>query len=224
MGGRQTVRIVIAGMSGGGKSFLARRVVLSMAGRYRQLVIVNRKRELSELTEAGYIVDEKGDPERVLRRHRRVFFQVDGYDPRPFLGALGASLMRREDVLLVVDEAWEFFGRGKVARALFRVLTGGREQGHNIVFITQMLKSSSGGIDLGVLQQATHLVVFRMQGENDLDRVQAFFPELGDRVSALARPEATGPPEYAVKNLMTGRAGLLLRDPLDPLRRAWSVL
>lgn len=221
MGGTQTNRIVIAGMTGGGKSYYARRIIRAMRGRYKQLVIINRKRELSELTEAAYIVDEQGDPCNVLEQHKRLFFQVDGYDPRPFLDNLGGCLMKRSNTLLVIDEAWEFFSRGRVSRPLFRVLTGGRELGHSIIFVTQMLKSASGGIDLGVLQQATHLVVFRMQGENDVERVRAYFPELGDDVTRLARPERGRPPEYAVKNLMTGRSGVMRRTPRG---LHWKVL
>lgn len=224
MGGRQTNRIVVAGMTGGGKSFMARRVIASMKGRYRQLVIVNRKRELAELTEHGYTIDEDGDPRRALEQHARVFFQVEGYNPQPFLDNLGHALMQRRDVLLVVDEAWEFFGRGRVPRALFRVLTGGRELGHQTLFATQMLKSATGGIDLAVFQQATHLVLFRLQGDNDLERVREFFPELGDRVAQLRRPEGGLPPEYAVRNMLTGNAGVVVRDERNPRRLAWLTL
>lgn len=224
MAGRQTNRIVIAGMTGGGKSHLARQIVSRMEGRYRQLIIVNRKRELAELTEVGCIVDEEGDPSAVLAKHRAVFFQVDGYDPRPFLDTLGAALMRRRDALVVIDEAWEFFGRGRVPRGLFRVLTGGRELGHSMIFVTQMLKSASGGIDLGVLQQATHMVLFRLQGDNDLERVQEYFPELGDRITQLRRPEAGLPPEYAIRNMTTGAAGVALRNAHDPRQLVWLTL
>lgn len=224
MSNQQTSRIVIAGMTGGGKSYLARQIIAQMEGRYRQLVIVNRKRELAELTDAAYIVDETGDPAKSLRRHRRVFYQVDGYDPRPFLDNLGMEIMQRRDVLVVIDEAWEFFGRGRVPRGLFRVLTGGRERGHTTIMVTQMLKSASGGIDLAVFQQATHVVLFRLQGNNDLERVMEYFPELGDRVTQLQRPEGGLPPEYAVRNMLTGAAGLVLRDDSNPRRRVWLPL
>lgn len=227
MGGRQTRRIVVAGMTGGGKSTYVRSVIRAFAGKYRQMVIVNRKSELAELCEKRFVVEEAGDPERALRKFRRVFFRVDGVDPRPFLDSLGTAIMRRRDVLLVIDEAYEFLPRGRSPKQLFRVFTGGREQGHNVVVSTQMLKSASGGIDLVVLQQASDVVLFRLQGSNDVDRATELFPELGPRIAALARPEAGPPPlppEVAARDMIRGRAAIALRDPRDPTRRAWHEL
>lgn len=145
MAGRQTFRILIVGKSGSGKSTLARQILLRMMGRFRKLVIVNRKTEFSDLCEARFRVKEEGDPSRALRRHSRVFFHVTGYDPRSFLDALGAEIMRQRDVLLLVDEAYHFFPRGAVPKGLFEVLTGGREAGHNAIFVTQMLQGLTGG-------------------------------------------------------------------------------
>ena len=127
MAGRQTFRILIVGKSGSGKSTLAKEIVRRMEGRYRQLVVVNRKREFAEFAEKGFSVGAAGDPEPVLARYARVHFHVTGYDPRPFLDALGQAIMRRRDILLVVDEAHQFFERGRIPKGLFEVLTGGPE-------------------------------------------------------------------------------------------------
>ncbi|MFD3005125.1 AAA family ATPase [Thermus tengchongensis] len=224
MAGRQTFRILIVGKTGSGKSTLARQVLLRMEGRFRKLVIVNRKTEFSELCEVRFRVREEGDPGPALRRHRRVFFHVTGYDPRPFLDALGAEIMRQRDVLLVVDEAYHFFPRGAVPKGLFEVLTGGREMGHNAIFVTQMLQGLTGGIDPGVRKQASHLVTFRVTEPNDVRAVSEHFPELGERVRTLARPDAGLPPEYGVKDLDREEGGLVLRDPRDPRRRIWVRL
>jgi len=224
MGGRQTFRVLIVGKSGSGKSTLAREVIRRMEGRYRHLVIVNRKTEFAELAQGRYRVSEEGDPRPALKRHRRVIFHVTGYDPRPFLDALGQELMRMRDVLLVVDEAYHFFPRGGVPKGLFEVLTGGRELGHNAIFVTQMLQGATGGIDPGVRKQASHLVTFRVTEPNDVRAVAEHFPELGERVRDLKRPEGGLPPEYAVKNLDREEAGLVLRDPRDPRRRVWVRL
>jgi hypothetical protein len=43
-----------------------------MEGRYRHLIIVNRKREFAELCEGRYTVGEDGDPTPALRQHRRI--------------------------------------------------------------------------------------------------------------------------------------------------------
>ncbi|ACV05040.1 ATPase [Thermus phage P23-77] len=224
MGGRQTFRLLIIGKSGSGKSTLARQVIRAMEGRYRHLVIVNRKTEFAELAEGRFRVKEDGDPGPALRRYRRVHFHVTGYDPRPFLDALGQELMRMRDVLLVVDEAHQFFPRGQVPKGLFEVLTGGRENGHNVVFVTQMLKGAVGGIDPGVRRQASHLVAFRVTEPAEVASVAEMFPELGERVQHLRRPEGGLPPEYGVRDLDRDRSGLVLRDPRDPRRRVWVPL
>ena len=224
MGGRQTFRILIVGKSGSGKSTLARQIVRAMEGRFRRLVIVNRKTEFGDLAEARFRVGEEGNPGPALKRHTRVHFHVTGYDPRRFLDALGQEVMRLKDVLLVVDEAHQFFPRGQVPRGLFEVLTGGREAGHSVIFVTQMMRGAVGGIDPGVRRQASHLVTFRVSEPNEVRAVAEMFPELGERVRLLKRPDDGLPPEYGVKDLDRDRAGLVLRDPRNPQRRVFVPL
>jgi DNA helicase HerA-like ATPase len=209
--GRQTFRILIVGKSGSGKSTLARQIIRRMEGRYRHLIIVNRKREFAELAEGRYTVREEGDPTPALRQHRRVIFQVTGYDPRPFLDQLGQAIMRLRDVLLVVDEAHHFFPRGQTPKGLFEVLTGGREYGHSAIFITQMLQGATGGIEPGVRRQASHLIVFRVSEPREVQAVSDMFPELGEGVRTLARPEGGLPPEYGIKDLDRDFAGVVRR-------------
>lgn len=212
MAGRQTFRMLIVGKSGSGKSTLARQIIRRMRGRYRHLVIVNRKREFAELCEGRYTVGEDGDPTPALKRHRRVIFQVTGYDPRPVLDALGGAIMGMRDVLLVLDEAHHFFPRGQTPKGLFEVLTGGREAGHNTIFVTQMLQGATGGIDPGVRRQASHLITFRVTEPREVGAVADMFPELGEGVRQLARPEGGLPPEYAIKDLDHDRAGVVVRE------------
>ena len=212
MAGRQTFRMLIVGKSGSGKSTLARSIIRRMEGRYRHLIIVNRKREFAELCEGRYTVGEDGDPTPALKRHRRVIFQVTGYDPRPFLDALGGAIMGMRDVLLVLDEAHHFFPRGQTPKGLFEVLTGGREAGHNTIFVTQMLQGATGGIDPGVRRQASHLITFRVTEPREVGAVADMFPELGEGVRQLARPEGGLPPEYAIKDLDHDRAGVVVRE------------
>ncbi len=187
MAGRQTFRILIVGKSGSGKSTLARQIIQRMEGRYRHLVVVNRKREFAELVQGRYTVGEEGDPTPALRKHRRVIFQVTGYDPRPFLDALGQAIMQMRDVLLVMDEAHLFFPKGQTPKGLFEVLTGGREAGHSTLFITQMLQGATGGIDPGVRRQASHLVTFRVTEPREVQAVADMFPELGEGLLRVER-------------------------------------
>jgi DNA helicase HerA-like ATPase len=211
MAGRQTFRLLMVGKSGSGKSALARQVIRSMEGRYRHLIIVNRKREFAELVQGRYTVREDGSPAPALKQHRRILFQVTGYDPRPFLDQLGQTIMQMQDVLLVMDEAHHFFPRGQTPRGLFEVLTGGRELGHSTLFITQMLQGATGGIEPGVRRQASHLVTFRVSEPREVQAVSDMFPELGEGVRTLARPENGLPPEYGIKDLDRDYAGVVRR-------------
>lgn len=211
---KQTNRILIVGKSGSGKTTLARQLIEALLPAHQYVVIVNAKRELAEYCQKAYVVDDQGNPEAAFRAgHRRIFFQVTGLKPQPFLNALGLAIMRRPRVLLVVDEAHQFFARGKTPPALFRVLTAGRDMGHNCLFITQQLKAAEGAIDLGVMNQASHLVAFQLVGEGDVARFTAFVPEWGERIKTLARPDGSGPPEYVVKNLDNGNVGVVQRSP-----------
>ncbi len=211
MAGRQTFRMLIVGKSGSGKSTLARQIIQRMEGRYRHLVVVNRKREFAELVQGRYTVGEEGNPTPALRKHRQVMFQVTGYDPRPFLDSLGQAIMQMQDVLLVMDEAHHFFPRGQTPKGLFEVLTGGREAGHSTLFITQMLQGTTGGIDPGVRRQASHLITFRVTEPREVQAVADMFPELGEGVRTLARPENGLPPEYGIKDLDRDYAGVVRR-------------
>jgi hypothetical protein len=222
-----TVRILIAGMSGSGKTSNATRPLVKKfirEGRYHQLVIVNRKAELADLCEKAYAVDESADPGKALNRYSRVFFRVDGHNPTPFLDALGTELLTRRNCLVVFVEAYEFLPRGRVSKPLFSVITRGRALGHNMIFDTQMLQSAMGGIDVGVIQQCTHLVTFKLQGEPDVKRSVALFPELGEGVTRLARPLDGLPPEFAVRDMSTGRCGVLVRSSSNPKKRIYKDL
>jgi energy-coupling factor transporter ATP-binding protein EcfA2 len=226
----QTERFLVAGMSGSGKSIYARALAgnFSNAKKFDQLIIVNRKSEMSDLVSSGarYAIDEsirESMLTRILNQHKKVFFRVDGYDPREFLNALGNEIMRRRFILLLIEEASEFVPRGKAPKQLFRILTAGRERGHSVIAVTQMLQSAMAGIDLAFMQQATTLVSFRLQGENDVARLSEFFPELGEGVKTLKSHDGL-PPEYGIKNMVTSRCGIMRRDPHNPTRRTFIEL
>ena len=218
MAGGQTLRYMICGKSGSGKSTYARAVVAALSGKYSQLVVVNRKREFEDLCEKHYTVDEDGDPSAALDQHASVFFHVVGADPRPFLNKLGAAIMKhgRRNVLVLMDESYEFLLRGRLPKGFFRVITGGREFGHHLVFVTQDVKSEAA-IDPAVMNQLTHLAVLHTQG-NNLDRIKSYFPELGDEAQHLAPADEPkgAPPEVAVKNRNNHNAVVRLRRRDDP--------
>ncbi len=72
--------------------------------------------------------------------------------------------MVRRDALVAIDEGSRFFPAGQAPRSLFEVLTGGRERGHNSIFVTQMLRGCGGGgsMDVEIRRQMNHLISFRL--------------------------------------------------------------
>jgi len=214
--GRQTFRILIVGKTGSGKSTLAKAIVRRMEGRYQKLVVVNRKREFAEFVEKGFTVGEAGDPEPALRRYDRVHFHVTGYDPRPFLDALGQAILRRRDVLLVVDEAHPFFERGRVPKGLFEVLTGGREAGHNAIFVTQMLKGAVGGIDPGIRRQASHLVTFHLTEPEEVRALSEQFPSSASGSESSPAPRTACRPSTGSRTSTASARGRSSGTPPTP--------
>ena len=213
MPGGQTNRILICGKSGSGKTTLAKQVIKQMLPRAKQLIIVNFKTDLAELVpaQARFTVNDAGNPSKALREHKRVFFQVTGYDPRAFLNALGREVMQRRDCLLVFDEAHWFWMRGKLPLELYRVLTAGRSLGHNLMIITQALTSSSFALDTSVIKQCSHYVFFRLSERNEVKAALEYIPEGAPFLENLGRPDDGGAPEYLVRYSDGGKSGLVRR-------------
>jgi energy-coupling factor transporter ATP-binding protein EcfA2 len=228
MAGGQTVRSVIVGKSGSGKSTLAKKIISRFKDERRvsKIVIVNLKRELSEFCEKAIQVEREGEPSRILRDHDRVFFQVIGRDPRPFMDRLGRAILEHENVLVVVDEAPNFLAQGRVADGFYAAYTGGREQGISFLMIAQMLISVTGSMDLSILKQATHLTSFRLSEKNEVQRATEYIPEARGLIQTLKRNEPTDPgaPERIVKNMDTERAGAILRVPGKPFETQFVEL
>jgi Cdc6-like AAA superfamily ATPase len=200
----QTNRIVIVGKQGSGKTWYAKKIIEQYRAekRFKQLVVVNMKRQLFEYAERCYKVNEEGNAEAALEQNASVFFQVTGADPSKFLGALGKAIMEREGVFLVIDEASNFVMPSRVPKGLYTLFTAGRDQGHNIMLITQMLKTPTGALDPSVVKQASHFVFHRLTDENELDRAYQLVPEARSRnlIAGLRRPDDGGAPERIIKD------------------------
>ncbi|NJK45619.1 MAG: ATP-binding protein [Pleurocapsa sp. SU_196_0] len=88
--------MAIVGKSGSGKSTLARRLIAERQKRSKKLVILNRKKEFSDLCERAYnIYDDvdysSWDVRQSLESADAVFYRVLGRKPEKFLDASGIS-------------------------------------------------------------------------------------------------------------------------------------
>lgn len=222
MAGASTNRILVIGGSGSGKSTLAEAVVerYAMLSKFRYLVVLtkdgaeqsrlsgfcNAAEELSdEVVQAGV------DWRRAIEAAGSLFLEVTALEPADALEALGVAILELGDVLLVVDEAQQIVDRN-APPGFLQVYSRGRKFGVNIITITQSLKiRANWGLNPVAINEATALVTFHKSDVNEVAQVARLFPELGDRVASLRTPR-DGTPEWAVKDLITGRALLVTRQ------------
>lgn len=224
MAGASTNRFLIIGGSGSGKSTLSEAIVEEYAtlGRYRYLVVLTKDApEHSRLSEfcnaAQELTDEIAaagvDWRAAIQAAGSLFLEVTalpGDELRDTLDALGQAVLDLGDVLVVVDEAQQIVDRNTPPR-LLQLYTRGRKHGVHIITITQSIKQqATWGLHPTAIREATALVTFLKHDRNEVKQISEIFPELGDRVSELRTPR-DGAPEYAVKDLITGRSVIVTR-------------
>jgi energy-coupling factor transporter ATP-binding protein EcfA2 len=224
--GGQTHRLAIVGKSGSGKSTLARRLIAERRRRVNKLVVLNRKREFSEICHKAYKIYDgveyrAWDVKQALESHDAVFFNILGRKPEKFLDLLGYQLMQLEGVEVVNDEAAGYLDR--LADGYFLAVTAGREQDINWIWIYQMIVSPAGSVAPEIQKQLSHIISFRLSDPNEAKRFYDLVPEAraGSLVETLERPEPDNPlwlPEYIEKDLDRGVANAVLRRGNDPTR------
>jgi ABC-type arginine transport system ATPase subunit len=236
MAGGQTTRLAIVGKSGSGKSTLARNLILERQKRSKKLVILNRKREFSDLCEKAYkIYDDveysAWDVYQALESSNAVFFNILGSKPKKFLDVLGHQLMNYESVQVVNDEAASYLQR--LASGYFLAVTAGREQDINWLWIYQMIVSPAGSVAPEIQKQLSHLISFRLSDSNEAGRFLELVPEariIGSNTSLveiLERPDPERPelpPEWIEKDLDRGVASAVLRSSGNPKKLVYTAL
>jgi len=222
------------GKPGCGKSRLNHRLAKAPWDRSYYAVILNVKREFSDFVEPGarymiadpVVLDDAALYQLILKK-RRVFFQLACADPRPFIDTLGRVLMRLRYVLVLVDEAHEVLESGRVARGIMTAYKGGRELGHNWLIITQNVVAGRGGLDLSFQNNLTHFITFRITGDTEIPRIERLFPDLGRKVSTLAKFDPSSDPqpsEFAVLDMERSRAQVMKRSRGNRLKAYWMKM
>lgn len=217
-----TNRTLVIGGSGSGKTTLAEALVAEYEKlrKYRYMVVLTRDDEhqspfgkyCQASEELSTKVVEAGiDWRAAIQSAGSLFLEVTALDPAPALDAIGRAILELGNVLLVVDEAQQIIDRN-TPPGMLEVYTRGRKLGVNIITITQSIKQrAQWGLHATAIGEATTLVTFLKTDPNEQRHVLDIFPELGVRLGQLRTPR-DGAPEYAVKDLITGRAILVSRE------------
>lgn len=219
----QTQRLIFVGDSGSGKTTLATEHVKRFrkaANKPRYVVVLSKdapgESDLYEHCKQSMEIT-KGTPcelidfGEILRRHKRVYFEVSTYEPEAFLRELGTALFELSDALLVVDESQTLVTRNAPSEFLDLLLRG-RKRNIHALFIAQSLKQRDrDGLNRHAINQASHLVVFRKGEPEELKSLSGHHPKLTDIVPTLARPGDGMPPEYAVVDKITGALHVMRR-------------
>lgn len=222
MAGGSTNRLLVIGGSGSGKSTLSEKIVAEYKrqNKYRYLVVLTR----DSAADSGFsgfcnasqeltsdLAKKSIDWKRAIEAAGSLFLEVTALDPHAALDELGRAILELGDVLLVIDEAQQIVDRN-TREGLLEVYVRGRKRGISIITITQSIKQRSRwGLHPTAIGEASALVTFIKTDPNEQKHVLEIFPELGDRLGRLRTPR-DGAPEYAVKDVITGRAIIHSRE------------
>lgn len=225
----QTQRTLVVGESGSGKSYLVSEHIKrfrNSANKPRYVVVISKdtpqesdlyqhcKRHL-EVTPHTPVNDI--DFAAMLRRHKRVYFEVATYDPNDFLRAIGPAIFTLSDVLVVVDESQMIVTRTAPPEFLDLIIRGRKRNIHSLFIAQSLMQRDKDGLNKHAINQATHLIVFRKSEPRELQLLAAHHPKLADIVPTLARPDNGSPPEYAVVDKVTGALHLQKRTGPETL-------
>lgn len=225
----QTQRLIFFGDSGSGKTYLASEHVKrwrQSPNKPRYTVVISKdapseselyqhcKRHL-EITKETPVSDI--DFAAMIKKHKRVYFEVGTYEPEDFLREIGTALFTLSDVLLCVDESQTLVTRNAPSEFLDLLLRGRKRNIHSLFIAQSLMQRDKDGLNKHAINQATHLIVFRKSEPRELQLLAAHHPKLADIVPTLARPDNGSPPEYAVVDKVTGALHLQKRTGPETL-------
>lgn len=229
MAGRDYLNMIIIGSSGSGKShWLDKELLPAFENRFRYKVVINTTSELREhCKHYEYVNEEQQIKEydidqlaELIKYHGSVFFEVPaGEYCSKFLESLGKALWtlgkyetKYTEVLIITEEAHNYFSKREMPKSFARIEAEGRKHGFSIIKVTQTLQSQTGEtISHLAIKQSNVLAVFNMSDFNDRKRIKSLFPQLPDPAD-LARPDDGGAPEYAVRDSKRGRSIVVKRE------------
>ncbi len=208
--------IFICGVTGSGKTYLMRNLMLKLwAAGDATLLVLDFTGEYAAF--ASFAGEESSDPENIdelmdERKDGMLYFGMKGITSeqdkvRTAESIMGTVVERMRAsntggrVFLLLDEAWKLL-RGSAS--LETLLREGRKYGYGLVFSSQLLED----IDLAMLSNAATVFLFRLQNRRGLDRLAVNYG-LAERHVAAIQDLAVGSC-MAVQVLATGRRSVCM--------------
>lgn len=190
------------GRSGTGKSWYSGKIFQDAAPNFENAIhldVENEERVFSEKGEnpflRAYYVDgdmlENREVVKDIIYNKKVRVVPDGLTVGEIqqLGEeVAKAAMTLGNVIVFIDEAHVVIPNNRIGEYMERMVTGGRKRGVEMLFATQRLQK----IDETVLTQSDRIIIFAVQGDNDIAKLKGFgVPDDAIRVIAgLGKREA----------------------------------
>lgn len=223
MSGASTNRFLIVGESGSGKSRKASELIdgYRAEGKRPNVVMLQmgpaEGSELERHALAVVEIDDKAaaapaDYTRMIQAERRLLFEVTAVDSIEWLQRIGRACLDAGNALVVIDEAAELV-TSKAPPEFLALWTRGRIRSVDIIAVCQSIKHRPAiGLNRVAVNRSTCLIAFQCSDSAELDELRRRFPATGDYLHRLQSPRDGGPPEFAVRDALTGREALYLRS------------
>ena len=206
------VQSVILGKAGTGKSVFSRWMILRHIKQHNKPVIVVDESldHWKTLQKCGFkrvelnknLAYKSFDWTALINEHRRIFVEVSGFmasETAYLMDDISQHVYNRGNLLLVVDEGHNFFGREEYSNEYARLWRSGRKRGIDLYLTTQMV------VDLNIIatKQANVLISLQLTEENELKKISPYFSTVNGSKPIEFLP-LFGVGDYVIKDMRRG--------------------